>query len=101
VAQPAQGVSPERIQHTVVTCDPEVVGELLARQEDFPKLWGRQKAEKALQAFAGNGLFTSSTLDHDWQVAHGLLPRGFNQIRIKNYYGVRGKRQFFYVMTAP
>jgi len=36
----------------------------------------------------GNGLFTSSTRDHDWQVAHGLLPRGFNQIRIKNYYGV-------------
>jgi hypothetical protein len=39
-------------------------------------------------AAAGNGLFTSSTRDHDWQVAHGLLPRGFNQIRIKNYFGV-------------
>jgi hypothetical protein len=37
----------------------------------------------------GNGLFTSSTLDKDWQVAHGLLPRAFNQIRIKNYFGVR------------
>jgi hypothetical protein len=37
----------------------------------------------------GNGLFTSSSLDKDWQIAHGLLPRSFNQIRIKNYFGVR------------
>jgi hypothetical protein len=36
----------------------------------------------------GNGLFTSSTFDKDWQVAHGLLPRSFNQIRVKNYFGV-------------
>jgi hypothetical protein len=41
----------------------------------------------------GNGLFTSSTLDKDWQVAHGLLPRAFNQIRIKNYFGVRRTAQ--------
>jgi hypothetical protein len=137
-----QDIPKDRLHHTVITCDPEIVGEMLARQEDFPKLWGRQKAEKALQGFAGeqegwagrawwassgldgglqlymlhmpstvegdlcrikhithddhllsclsagNGLFTSSTQDHDWQVAHGLLPRGFNQIRIKNYFGV-------------
>lgn len=49
-----QGVPKSRLHHTVVTCDPEVVGELLARQDDFPKLWGRQKAEKSLQGFAGD-----------------------------------------------
>lgn len=81
-------VQPGLLDYAVATCDPEVVAELLARQEDFPKLWGRRKAERSLQAVAGNGLFTSSTLDKDWQVAHGLLPRAFNQIRIKNYFGV-------------
>lgn len=72
----------------ITTSDPEIVGELLERQDDFPKLWGREVIERRLQRFAGNGLFTSSTLDHDWQVAHGLLPRAFNQIRIKNYFPV-------------
>ena len=48
-----QGVPAERLHHTIVTCDPEVVGELLARQDDFPKLWGRVKAEVSLQGFAG------------------------------------------------
>lgn len=51
-----QGVPKSRLHHTVVTCDPEVVGELLARQDDFPKLWGRQKSEKALQGFAGDSV---------------------------------------------
>jgi hypothetical protein len=37
----------------VFTCDPEVVGELLARQDDFPKLWGRERVENVLQGFAG------------------------------------------------
>lgn len=31
------------------------------RQEDFPKLWGRQKAEKALKGFAGEIDHTTST----------------------------------------
>ncbi|KAF8059389.1 cypD [Scenedesmus sp. PABB004] len=79
---------PGMVDWAVTTCDPEVVAELLERQPDFPKLWGREAIERALQDVAGNGLFTSSTLDHDWESAHGLLPRGFNQIRIKNYYPV-------------
>lgn len=44
-------------------------------------------------ASLGNGLFTSSTRDHDWENAHGLLPRAFNQIRIKNYFPVRRQLQ--------
>eukprot|EP00775_Hariotina_reticulata_P009541 gene9541-9705_t len=79
---------PRMVEHSVLTCDPEVVAELLKRQDVFVKVWGRRKLEKRLQDFAGNGLFTSSTYDPDWETAHGLLPRGFNQIRIKNYFGV-------------
>jgi hypothetical protein len=139
-----QGVPPAVLERQVFTCDPQVVGELLARQDDFPKLWGREGFEVVLQGFAGgcggqakgckqvcvhvvgcsrvtevsgcaaavvtpfpapppptgepppptgNGLFTSSTRDDDWKTAHGLLPRGFNQIRIKNFFGVRRAHQ--------
>jgi hypothetical protein len=40
-------------EHTVLTCDPEVVAELLQRQDVFVKIWGRRKFEKSLQDFAG------------------------------------------------
>eukprot|EP00878_Enallax_costatus_P002291 GHUV01002466.1.p1 GENE.GHUV01002466.1~~GHUV01002466.1.p1 ORF type:complete len:1154 (+),score=313.19 GHUV01002466.1:119-3580(+) len=82
--------------YAATTCDPEVVAELLARQDDFPKVWGRKAIERRIQTATGNGLFTSSTLDPDWENAHGLLPRAFNQIRIRNYFGVLlGKTRSF------
>lgn len=48
-----QGAPPRMGEYSVVTCDPEVVGELLARQDTFKKLWGRKKIEKKLTQFAG------------------------------------------------
>jgi hypothetical protein len=33
-----QDVTPGLLDYAVATCDPEVVAELLARQEDFPKV---------------------------------------------------------------
>eukprot|EP00882_Tetradesmus_deserticola_P011686 GHRQ01012364.1.p1 GENE.GHRQ01012364.1~~GHRQ01012364.1.p1 ORF type:complete len:311 (+),score=127.78 GHRQ01012364.1:1420-2352(+) len=86
--QSLKDLEPGLLDYVVATCDPEVVGELLGRQDDFPKLFGRRKLEQKLQVVAGNGLFTSSTLEKDWKVAHGLLPRSFNQIRVKNYFPV-------------
>lgn len=44
---------PGMVDYAVTTCDPEVVAELLARQETFPKLWGREVVERALQEVAG------------------------------------------------
>jgi phosphoribosylamine-glycine ligase len=34
-----QDVTPGLLDYAVATCDPEVVAELLARQEDFPKVF--------------------------------------------------------------
>jgi hypothetical protein len=36
-----------------------------------------------LRYSADNGIFTSSTWSEDWQTIHGILPRGFNQLRIQ------------------
>jgi hypothetical protein len=33
-----QDIQPGLLDYTVATCDPEVVAELLARQDDFPKV---------------------------------------------------------------
>jgi hypothetical protein len=33
-----QDVQPGLLDYVVATCDPEVVAELLARQDDFPKV---------------------------------------------------------------
>jgi len=119
---------------TIFTIDPEVVGELLARQDEFQKVGGREgwwaglvgwvgglvgwrtgvslrlpptllphpplpqppnrpqqqswtrKPELSLKEFAGNGIFTSSTYDSDWQTAHGMLPRFYNALKIRTYY---------------
>eukprot|EP00877_Chromochloris_zofingiensis_P012868 jgi/Chrzof1/7835/Cz02g38090.t1 len=84
---PIDGYETASMVPVVMTCDPCVVAELLERQEDFPKMWNDQRQLK-IQKFTGNGLFTSSNTDMDWQTAHGLLPRGFNQIRVKNYFPV-------------
>ena len=35
--------------------------------------------------FTANGLFTSSEKSEDWKTGHSLLPRGFNQIKVKGF----------------
>ena len=37
------------------------------------------------QDFTSNGLFTSSEKSEDWKTGHNLLPRGFNQIKVKSF----------------
>ncbi|WIA11150.1 hypothetical protein OEZ85_011289 [Tetradesmus obliquus] len=97
------------IAASIHTCDADVLGELLERQADFPKMWNRanEKAftrlellerqqdflkmwnranEKAFTRLAENGIFTSDTPSADWQTVHGLFPRGFNQLKIQNAY---------------
>ena len=69
----------------VETVDPYMVDEMLERQEDFPKMW-TGAGERALQDYGGFGLFTSTTTDESWQTGHGVLPKFFNAIRIKNYF---------------
>ena len=67
----------------IVTCDPDVVGELCDRQDDsFAKMWNRPM-QKAVQDFTGDGLFTSSTTSENWKTGHGLIPRAFNAFKIK------------------
>ncbi|KIY92424.1 cytochrome P450 [Monoraphidium neglectum] len=46
-----------------------------------------RRLQKNFQAFASNGIFTSSTTDPDWASAHGLLPRFFNALKVKAFYG--------------
>ncbi|CAJ1402651.1 unnamed protein product [Effrenium voratum] len=67
-----------------MTADAEVVRELIERTPDFPKLWNRG-FQKPLQDFTANGLFTSSETSEDWKTGHALLPRNFNQIKVKNF----------------
>mmetsp|Transcript_77557 Transcript_77557/g.136845 ORF Transcript_77557/g.136845 Transcript_77557/m.136845 type:complete len:1320 (-) Transcript_77557:350-4309(-) len=69
---------------TTWSADAEIVKELIERTPEFPKLWNRP-AQLALQDFTGNGLFTSSETSEDWKSAHNLLPRGFNQIKVKSF----------------
>ena len=69
---------------TIMTASADIVQELISRTPDFPKLWNR-RAQIGLQDFTENGLFTSSETSEDWKAAHSLLPRGFNQIKIKNF----------------
>eukprot|EP00442_Polarella_glacialis_P051737 CAMPEP_0115155730 /NCGR_PEP_ID=MMETSP0227-20121206/68055_1 /TAXON_ID=89957 /ORGANISM="Polarella glacialis, Strain CCMP 1383" /LENGTH=1158 /DNA_ID=CAMNT_0002566835 /DNA_START=113 /DNA_END=3586 /DNA_ORIENTATION=+ len=75
---------PDAETMTTWSADAEIAAELISRSADFPKLWNRP-AQIALQDFTGNGLFTSSETSEDWQVGHSLLPRGFNQIKVKSY----------------
>lgn len=72
----------EACTHTTNVADAEVVREVLARSADFPKMWNRAP-QLGLKEFTGNGLFTSSETSEDWQTAHSILPRGFNQIKVK------------------
>ena len=75
----------EDAEYTVtMTADANIVQELIARTADFPKLWNRG-LQIPLQEFTANGLFTSSETSDDWKTGHNLLPRGFNQIKIKSF----------------
>lgn len=75
----------EDAQYTeTMTADANIVQELIARTSDFPKLWNRD-VEVGLQDFTANGLFTSSEKSEDWKTGHSLLPRGFNQIKVKAF----------------
>jgi len=75
----------EDAQYTeTMTADANIVAELISRSADFPKLWNRA-AEVAVQDFTSNGLFTSSEKSEDWKTGHQLLPRGFNQIKVKSF----------------
>ncbi|CAE7451841.1 CYP102A5 [Symbiodinium natans] len=67
-----------------MTADANIVQELISRAADFPKLWNRD-VEVGLQDFTANGLFTSSEKSEDWKTGHSLLPRGFNQIKVKGF----------------
>ncbi|CAJ1345293.1 unnamed protein product [Effrenium voratum] len=68
----------------IMTADANIVQEMISRPADFPKLWNRD-VEVGLQDFTANGLFTSSEKSEDWKTGHSLLPRGFNQIKVKGF----------------
>lgn len=75
----------EDAQYTeTMTADASIIQELVSRAADFPKLWNRD-VEVGLQDFTANGLFTSSEQSEDWKTGHSLLPRGFNQIKVKSF----------------
>ena len=71
-------------QSVTMTADANIVKELIDRHADFPKMWNRG-LQPSLQEFTANGLFTSSETSDDWKTAHTLLPRGFNQIKVKSF----------------
>jgi cytochrome P450 len=79
--------NPHEDEGLVLTTDPDMLSEMLARQKDFPKMWTSFK-ERKVNEFAPTGLFTSSTTSKEWETAHGVLPKYFNAIRIKHYYPV-------------
>eukprot|EP00933_Yihiella_yeosuensis_P050527 TRINITY_DN4832_c1_g1_i1.p1 TRINITY_DN4832_c1_g1~~TRINITY_DN4832_c1_g1_i1.p1 ORF type:complete len:1333 (-),score=305.99 TRINITY_DN4832_c1_g1_i1:372-4370(-) len=75
---------PDAETMTTWSADANLVQELIERISEFPKMWNRPQQIK-LQDFTANGLFTSSETSEDWQSGHSILPRGFNQIKIKSY----------------
>jgi hypothetical protein len=78
---PERGDDPLAWRTALMTRDPRVVAELLAREDVWPKKFDRPPQE-LLRDFAGPGLFTSSSDEPDWQTAHGVLPRLFNALRV-------------------
>ena len=79
----------------VLTIDPNLIDDMLSRQSDFPKMW-TGKFELKIQEYTGFGLFSNSTPNESWLSGHGVLPRFFNALKIKNYYPlILGKTQSF------
>lgn len=69
----------------IFTSDPEVVAELIQREDEFPKMWTRGK-QLDIKAVSGDGIFTCSTTSPNWSAAHGLLPKHTNALRVKSYF---------------
>jgi hypothetical protein len=42
------------LDQAITSRDPAVIAELLARESDFPKLWGREVSERGLSQVAGD-----------------------------------------------
>lgn len=78
---------PAYYEGTLMTADAEVLAEIQAKDELFPKMW-TTAVNRKIASFAGHGLFTDSTDSEIWKTGHGLLPRSFNAIRIKNYFPI-------------
>eukprot|EP00873_Tetraselmis_striata_P026190 jgi/Tetstr1/446454/TSEL_033995.t1 len=78
---------PAYYEGTIMTGDAEVLAEVLKNDELYPKMWTTAQSLK-ISRFAGHGLFTDSTDSETWKTGHGLLPRAFNAIRIKNYFPI-------------
>jgi len=68
-----------------MSVDPYLIAECLGRQSDFPKMW-TDEVEVKIQEYTGLGLFSNSSTDTTWKTGHGVLPKFFNAIKIKNYY---------------
>jgi cytochrome P450 len=92
---PELDYNPRKDFGDVVTVDPNMIDDLLSRQSDFPKMW-TGAGELKIQEYTGLGLFTNSTTSESWNTGHGVLPRFFNALKIKNYYPlILGKTQSF------
>jgi hypothetical protein len=81
VVSAADGDDPRAWRTLLLTRDPRVVAELMAREDLWPKKFDRPPQE-LLRDFAGPGLFTSSSDEPDWVTAHGVLPKLFNALRV-------------------
>lgn len=79
---------PHEDEGLIVTVDPDMIGEMLHRQEDFPKMWTSAQERRVLEFVESGGLFTDSTTSPEWKTAHAILPKYFNALRIQNYYPI-------------
>lgn len=75
---------PDAEAQITMTADADVAQEILARSAEFPKMWNRP-LQKKISEFTDNGLFTSNETSSDWQTGRNILPRGFNQIKVKSF----------------
>ncbi|MBI5514089.1 MAG: cytochrome P450 [Deltaproteobacteria bacterium] len=68
--------------------DPEVVRDLLARPEDFPKLVkGTRSPLSHLRDYAvGDGLFTADDTEESWHVAHRVLLPAMGAHALRQYF---------------
>ena len=66
----------------IFIADPAIVQELVLREKEFPKMW-TSKINKSISFLGGKGLFTSSTVDREWQTARPLMSKPFNEVKIK------------------
>mmetsp|Transcript_25451 Transcript_25451/g.71176 ORF Transcript_25451/g.71176 Transcript_25451/m.71176 type:complete len:1296 (-) Transcript_25451:578-4465(-) len=79
--------NPCSLEGVIMTADCVILEDLIGRQGDFPKMW-TGVAQDRIAAFAANGLFTDHTSTDRWKTGHGVIPRSFNAVRVKNYFPV-------------